>query len=142
MKFMKITKDTKADKFFNEFYKMTRTIEFYEDSVLIQFEDNIRKKDFTDIFENLLIATQNGFIIDFYGAKDYLYVNNNVEHLNCLFIPCMIFKRLAKKPIAQYLKEEMWLYYESEEMLIKKILNKAIAKTTKVIHYPKNIAIK
>ena len=141
MKFITIDKNITADKFFKIFYDTTREIEFYEDSILIKFEDTKLKDNFSNIFEGISQACQNAFIIDFCGDLDYLYVSKNIEHLECLYIPCMLFKRIAKKPLAQFLKEEYWKC-NNQILLIKKILNIAIQKSVRVVHYPKKITIK
>lgn len=142
MKFIIIDENTTADKFLADFYKTTRDIEFYEDSVLITFKDVERKENFSDIFQGIASACQNSFIIDFYGDLDYLYVSKNIENLECLYIPCVLFKRIAKKPLAQMLKEKYWESYQNQNFLIKRILNQAIQKTCRVVHYPKSITIK
>lgn len=142
MKFITIDENTTADKFLADFYRTTRDIEFYEDSVLITIKGVERKEDFADIFQGIASACQNAFIIDFYGDLKYLYVSKNVENLECLYIPCMLFKRIAKKPLAQMLKDSYWAKYKDQTLLIKSILNQAIQKTCRVVHYPKSITIK
>lgn len=136
MKRLYVNKETKADTFFNEWYKICREVEFCDDSVLIFTEGTRLDINFGDISEGIIQACQNSFIIDFDGSKPYIYINKNIESLKCVLIPSMIFKRLSKKPITQLILENKMIDYSNPEMLIKKIINLIATKSARFLHYP------
>lgn len=136
MKRLYVSKITNADKFFNEWFKICREVEFDDESVLIFKEGTRLDINFGDISEGIIEACQNGFVIDFDGSKPYIYINKNIESLKCVLIPSMIFKRLSKKPITSILLKYKMEDYDNPIMLIKKIINEISIKSARFLHYP------